>query len=561
MSLLRDSPATFRNLALRAAEPTRALLLAFSTATLGTIQFIRHSLPWDEALHVAAIYVLFLILIIVGGLTVILFALDRVIAHGLKSEKALRIFRTTLFVATFVLVFRQLQLYFDPVRESFNSIDSIHRILAAAVALAALGVVIWLCIRAHRGVALFFFYMAPVSLLLLAILPFQIAPRGLLPDRYAAEVAPPPGAQLRPPVFIVIFDEMSYDVLLRDGELDAENFPNFAALAEDGVWFTNATANYLHTRFAVPALVEAIRPLSDSFAVRLHLQFDNVERIYRPECGVVFTCRGLRQLSEEHPDVLVANLALRTLFEAAPRPVEQALQTPLGKLVDALDSSYPSADVAGLHIFSKEHFASFLEDIDERARGQIFVFHTNVPHTPYVFDERGTALGPWDRHSNAPYENYRRQAGFADLLLGDFVDRLKQQGLYDEAIIVVTSDHGRRFEVPHNDSDSIELDLRTPHVPLLIRAPGIDAHVSDVDYQHFDFGATLLDVLGMPPLEESSGVSAFDPLRPIREKVFFVDYGDRAYWTYVYDQDDKAWQVSAFVEEALTRNPAPAGRR
>ncbi len=76
----------------------------------------------------------------------------------------------------------------------------------------------------------------------------------------------------------------------------------------------------------------------------------------------------------------------------------------------------------------------------------------------------------------------------------------------------------------------------TPHVPLVIRAPGLNSRESDVDYQHLDFGPTLTDILGLPPPNDTEGVSAFSQERPQRDKVFHKDQ-----WTFIYSRENDSW--------------------
>ena len=517
------------------------MLVIFSAVTVGTIQFIGNSLPSGELLPVTTVDVFSLMLAIIAGLTAFLFAVDRIIAYGLRSERALRVYRTILFVAAFMLLLRQLQLYFGPVEDLTSTIVSVHRILFAGVALVALGILVGLCIRAYRGVALFFLYMSPVSLLLLGLLPFQISSAEPLPGQHFLEVAPPAGAQARPPVFILIFDELSYDVLAKDGEIDAASFPNFAALAEDSVWFTNATTNHLETFFAVPTLIDAVMPLTNVFQVRLYLQADIIEDQYRRDCGVVYTCRGIGYVSESNSDLLIANLALRTFYEARPEILDRLLERPVGWLLDVSGPTYPVVDPLGFHIFSKKHFDVFLEDISaSEAPGRIYLIHSFLPHSPFVFNRRG----------EAGESTYIEQVMFTDSLLGAFVDKLKQEALYDDAVIIVTADHGERPALGLGISAPAVFLDKAAHVPLLVHAPGVKAQISDVDYQHIDLGATLMDVLGIPPLERSSGVSAFDPVRPAREKELFVHYKDLMRWAiYVYSQEDDVWHLQALTEE------------
>ena len=65
----------------------------------------------------------------------------------------------------------------------------------------------------------------------------------------------------RPPVVVVILDEFpTDDLLLPNGQIDAERFPNFARLASMSTWFPNGYTAYDSTFKAVPAILDAKRP-------------------------------------------------------------------------------------------------------------------------------------------------------------------------------------------------------------------------------------------------------------------------------------------------------------
>ncbi|HKZ51443.1 MAG TPA: sulfatase-like hydrolase/transferase [Dehalococcoidia bacterium] len=532
-------------------ELMHALLVIFSAVSLGTIEFIRHAIPAKHVLQVPTTATVYTVLLVQVAPTAVLFVGDRIIAFFDRSGRALRIYRTVLFVGAVTLFLRQFQLYSGPGDGLTSSIAALGPVVSAAVALVALGIVIWLCVSWYSGLTVFFYYMSPVAIAMTAILPYQAALPGQPLEAYATEVARPADSQASPPVFIIILDELSYDALVKDGEIDAASFPSFAALAGEGTWFTNAAANFFRTWFAVPSIIDAVRPLSDQFEVRLYSQFGLVEDGYRAECGKVFTCRGVHYVAEKHPGLLAANLALRSLYQATPRMLEQALARPLGLLVDSLGSTYPSADPDGFQIYTKEQFDVFLGDIDShQSPGRIYLLHSMVTHFPFAFNEHGkasraplTTVGAEkDVDFAALYEKYRKQAMFADSQLGAFMEKLRQEEIYDRAVIIVTADHGLRARPVLPLPEPIELDHLTTQIPLLIRAPGMDSRLSDVDYQHIDFGPTLWDVLGRPPLEGAQGVSAFSAERPVRDKVFWVDD-----WAYFYSSEDLAWHLGGLA--------------
>jgi arylsulfatase A-like enzyme len=157
-------------------------------------------------------------------------------------------------------------------------------------------------------------------------------------------------------------------------------------------------------------------------------------------------------------------------------------------------------------------FEAFLDDVRADARGTFSWVHLIVPHAPYVFDARG-AIHPLDYRAywadQTEYRRaltaYRRQVGFVDRLLGRFLDRLQAEGLVEDAIVIVTSDHGFHSLHPFGRPeliDGFEASAARPRVPLIVRAPGVRPGVVADDYQHFDFKRLvlgLIDGAGVPP--------------------------------------------------------------
>ena len=215
----------------------------------------------------------------------------------------------------------------------------------------------------------------------------------------------------------------------------------------------------------------------------------------------------------------------------------------------------------GIHTFTPDLFDVFLGDIDgETARGRAFFYHPLVPHKPFVYKEDGSlrtehAHDHYDpEHAEDGWEKYREQMVYTDTMLGELLDKLRDEGLYDEAVIILTGDHGLR-KIDPNITDRIEIDDDVARVPLIIKAPGIEPGVSDVDYQHMDFAATLYDVMGVEAPEETEGLSAFDPERPARGKVFYaVSVDSTKYWE--YRQDGAKW---VYVTEHVGAFPGGHG--
>ncbi len=92
--------------------------------------------------------------------------------------------------------------------------------------------------------------------------------------------------------------------------------------------------------------------------------------------------------------------------------------------------------------------------------------------------------------------------------LRGFFDFLRERGIYDDALIVVWSDHGEGL-ADHGDFGHRSVYDHTIRAPLLVRAPGIPnpgRRVSAV-VSAIDIAPTVLELAGLPALEGVDGVS------------------------------------------------------
>jgi arylsulfatase A-like enzyme/tetratricopeptide (TPR) repeat protein len=129
--------------------------------------------------------------------------------------------------------------------------------------------------------------------------------------------------------------------------------------------------------------------------------------------------------------------------------------------------------------------------IQEQGHARFFAFlHLYEPHTPY---------DPPERHRNHALL-YDGDISYADELVGRFLDGLKARGVYDRAVIVLTSDHGEGLKDHGEEEHGIFLYREAVHVPLIVRLPGAaraGTRVAGVVAQS-DLAPTLLELAGVP---------------------------------------------------------------
>ncbi len=116
------------------------------------------------------------------------------------------------------------------------------------------------------------------------------------------------------------------------------------------------------------------------------------------------------------------------------------------------------------------------------------------------------------------------QVGFVDLLIGKLLDRLEEQGILDEALIVITADHGTSFRhgLPRRSfTEGTRADVM--QVPLILKLPGqVVGQVSDRNVETVDIVPTIASALNTTLPYEIDGRSLFDTSRRERAEKSFV---------------------------------------
>jgi arylsulfatase len=92
---------------------------------------------------------------------------------------------------------------------------------------------------------------------------------------------------------------------------------------------------------------------------------------------------------------------------------------------------------------------------------------------------------------------------------------LAQGGLLDNAVVVITADHGEEFGEHGSHGHGTALFDETLRVPLLIVAPGLTPRVVEQPVSLIDLAPTLLELAGVPPPPRFEGGSLVPLLEPM----------------------------------------------
>ena len=151
--------------------------------------------------------------------------------------------------------------------------------------------------------------------------------------------------------------------------------------------------------------------------------------------------------------------------------------------------------------------------------------HFYDPHQPYDPPE------PFKhRYARNLYDG---EIAYTDEVLGRLLARLRQWGLMDRTLIVVTSDHGEGLGEHGEKTHGVFVYDTTLHVPLFIRLPGgKHADVTGI-VRHVDIAPTLLEWLGLTAPEPMQGQSLVGLLQG-REQKPRIAYSETQYASFHY---------------------------
>ncbi|MCC7407803.1 MAG: sulfatase-like hydrolase/transferase, partial [Phycisphaeraceae bacterium] len=96
------------------------------------------------------------------------------------------------------------------------------------------------------------------------------------------------------------------------------------------------------------------------------------------------------------------------------------------------------------------------------------------------------------------FDGYDTGTRYADEHVGMLLEALAKQGVLDETVIIISSDHGENLGELNIYGDHQTADLITTRVPLIVKWPGVTTPGgSDTGlHYHFDFAATMIELLG-----------------------------------------------------------------
>jgi hypothetical protein len=392
--------------------------------------------------------------------------------------------------------------------------------------------------------------LAPAPLVFLALFLFSSQISELaFPDEAKARTI---GGVTRTPIVVVLLDELPVNTLMDGrGRIDTERFPGFGELADSATWFKNAYTVYDSTERAQPAIMDGNlpererQPISSDHPNSIFSLFGKTHRMNVSEEATSVCSRDLcedARLDESYPSrvgSIAEDLGLVWLHVVSPPDIEADLASVsenwgnFGGGDEESEQSVRDADEdlmntrANLNSGRPGRFQEWIDGIEPGRRPGLNFKHTLLPHVPWQYLPSGQLYRrvPNDAVpglSNQSYEDRGQvdvliqrhflQTGFTDLQLRRLWSRLRQKGMWDEALIVVAADHGLAFELGRRERRRLRREnaAEIAPIPLLIKAPGQKrGRVDDAYVETIDVLPTIFDLLDLDPKVAMDGRSAF----------------------------------------------------
>jgi hypothetical protein len=407
-------------------------------------------------------------------------------------------------------------------------------------------------IRRFPLVNTFLTFLAPAILIVpILFLSDSRITKIIKPDRGLFE---PVRIESKTPIVFIVFDEFPLVSLIDyDQKIDPVRYPNFARLAQNSIWFRNATTSAAETGYSLTAIITSnyprpgLLPAVVDYPRNLFTLLSGSYDLNIIENGTNFFPGMVKNKTEgssfySRVESLMFDLSAIYLQIVLPDDLSESLprvsQTwgsfwNQGRLTNTqkVDQSGEPSQI----------FDAFLSSINRSQKPALYFHHVELPHVPWKYLPSGkeyeyryfgyfgvdglTRKERWvgdDWVVARGYQRHLLQVGYVDLLLGRLIERLKQTELFDRCLLIITADHGASFypgEPRRHVTNTTYQDILP--VPLFVKLPNQKTgNTNDDNVETIDLLPTIVDVLDIPVKWKFEGTSLFSQSKRKRKSMY-----------------------------------------
>jgi hypothetical protein len=373
-----------------------------------------------------------------------------------------------------------------------------------------------------------------------------------------------PGNKNLPNIVMVVFDELPIISLLSDNRLiDEVLFPNFARLAKTSTWYRNAATAYSSTKKAMPSILTGKYSKTAPNGIvgkkqipeNLLTFFEKYYQVNAIESVTEFVPNNatveayLPNLSERLSSLMLDSSIIIS-HNILPNSLSKNLPTISGQWQNFSTNDAPKPNTNDNWPYQgpkPEKVRNFLKLLQKTNHPTLSFLHLVLPHFPFIYNDdgrqngsqvnrlggaaKGTGQGRFAKHKETSaivYQAHLLQTRFVDRLLGLILDKMQSQNIFEDALIIVTADHGGGFYWGEGLSKAEMAPIREHeimYVPLFIKSPKQNLSViSDKPVLNIDILPTIASILDVEIPWKVEGVSALTNIPLDQKRHAFIPF-------------------------------------
>jgi len=299
---------------------------------------------------------------------------------------------------------------------------------------------------------------------------------------------PPP----RPNIVIYLVDTLRQDHLGLYG-YERETSPSIDVLAEDSIVFKQAYATSAWTKASTGSLLTGLHPRQHGATSRSSPLSPQAKLLSEYLSPIGYFCAGI----VTNPFV-VEHWGFNRGYEVFEDLGEQAPQVGGWMQIQAEQVNQRAFEVLDARPEDQPFFL-YLHSIDPHGPNTPIkpydTLFTDNPRPPGVASM--LAVRPQVRRVKSTIALYDSEIRYSDDQFGNFVQGLKDRGLYEDTVIWFVSDHGEEFLDHGRGGHGTQIFNEVVEVPLILKLPGQDhaGHEVDTPVSLVDVMVTQLNLL------------------------------------------------------------------
>lgn len=295
--------------------------------------------------------------------------------------------------------------------------------------------------------------------------------------------------------------------------------PNLDRLAANGVRFAHHVSQSSWTKCSMASMWTGLYPARTRVLRHRHAVAD--EALMPAE---IFQENGFRTAGIWRNGWIAPNFGFGQGFELyhSPKPAAHLQMAQRRKTNPGMQMGATDSDV----ILSAEEF------LRSHGHERFFLYLHLMDVHQYGFTEETALFG-------SEYSDfYDNSILWVDSLLGILFDALEERGLLDKTLIIFASDHGEAFGEHNGEGHARNVYGEVTETPLILGLPfSLESGlVVDTLSENVDIWPTVLDLLGLPGLQDPDGRSLVPDMLAAQDTEHVMDETDVA-----FAQIDQTW--------------------